>query len=109
MWQMMLGQLLVGYFLSQLGWRTPFLLLGLTSLMAAAFLQVALGDPPKGGKEEVRYACLAGCLSAAANEVCLCFCVVYVCAPLPIPFTSLPIHCSGLIRLSLGWWSAGSR
>lgn len=50
---MMLGQLLVGYFLSQLGWRTPFLLLGLLSLLAAVFLAAALGDPQKGGKEEV--------------------------------------------------------
>ena len=49
----MLGQLLVGYFLSQLGWRTPFLLLGLLSLLAAAFLSLSLGDPQKGGKEEV--------------------------------------------------------
>lgn len=49
---MMLGQLLVGYFLSVLGWRIPFLLLGALSFCAAVLLHICLSDPIKGGNEE---------------------------------------------------------
>mmetsp|Transcript_28453 Transcript_28453/g.40521 ORF Transcript_28453/g.40521 Transcript_28453/m.40521 type:complete len:500 (+) Transcript_28453:18-1517(+) len=49
---MMLGQLLVGYFLSIWGWRSPFLVMGTCSLLAALCLRVVLVDPQKGGNEE---------------------------------------------------------
>jgi MFS family permease len=49
---MMLGQLFVGFCISYIGWRLPFLLIGLSTLASAAVVNFCIVDPPKGGNEE---------------------------------------------------------
>lgn len=49
---MMLGQLFTGYMLSSLGWRLPFIIMGVNSFLAAIYLEVVLREPQKGAKED---------------------------------------------------------
>jgi MFS family permease len=56
---MMLGQLFVGYCLPYLGWRQPFFILALASMVAALILFRYLPDPLKGGNEEALEAMLS--------------------------------------------------
>jgi translation initiation factor 4G len=49
---MMLGQLFVGYCLPYIGWRKPFLVLAVLSMVAATLLLRFLADPLKGGNED---------------------------------------------------------
>lgn len=49
---MMIGQLFCGFFLSLLGWRLPFIIIGFCTLAAAISLQMTLKDPVKGAAED---------------------------------------------------------
>ena len=49
---MMLGQLFTGYSLQSLGWRVPFVVMGVNSFCAAIYLEVVLREPQKGAKED---------------------------------------------------------
>lgn len=49
---MMSGQLFVGFCISFIGWRLPFVIIGLSSLASALIVDSCIVDPPKGGNEE---------------------------------------------------------
>jgi MFS family permease len=49
---MMLGQLFTGYTLGLLGWRYPFVIMGIYTLFSALVLQVVLREPQRGAKED---------------------------------------------------------
>jgi sugar phosphate permease len=49
---MMLGQLFVGFSLSLLSWRIPFVVLGFFALFSACIVQSFLEDPVRGGGED---------------------------------------------------------
>eukprot|EP01038_Epipyxis_sp_PR26KG_P008083 gene8083-10950_t len=48
----MIGQLFTGFFLPSLGWRIPFIIMGICSLFAGIYLQKMLVEPKKGGNDE---------------------------------------------------------
>ena len=49
---MMLGQLFTGYMLESLGWRLPFIIMGVFAFLASIYLEVVLREPQKGAKED---------------------------------------------------------
>lgn len=49
---MMMGQLFAGFSLNMLGWRGPFLIIGIVTLISAICVHKNLFDPIKGGNEE---------------------------------------------------------
>ena len=49
---MMLGQLFTGYFLSTLGWRMPFICMGVATLLSALYIYSTMLEPPARGARE---------------------------------------------------------
>jgi MFS family permease len=49
---MMLGQLFTGYMLDSIGWRTPFVVMGVFAGLMAYFVHFTLKEPVRGAKEE---------------------------------------------------------
>lgn len=49
---MMVGQLFVGYLINGIGWRAPFVLIGLFAFFTALSVQMFIEEPIKGGNDQ---------------------------------------------------------
>jgi translation initiation factor 4G len=49
---MMIGQLFTGFFLSTLGWRMPFIIMGCFTCVSALYVFWTMQEPPRGGSED---------------------------------------------------------